>query len=228
MRSRNITILMTMVLLFLNLSFAYATEVLIQKGYWDFSESTVFTESVNYTRNDSSSVLFSLFDSTLGQLLSVEYSRVSGVANCRVYARNLSDQEGHLSTSHNVVGYYSRTPSSGESINFSAYGSGGSPVLAPFQDWTLVSRGGIDNEGSYTQYYTDQELNQFLGSGTFDLSPRIDIGFDISNITPGIENIFEANYAFEYVIRYIYEPIPEPATLILLAFGAVILKRKPQ
>ena len=163
----------------------------------------MFTEPIIYTHGTSTSVPFSLFDHNLGQLLSVEYARISGVSNSWVYARNLSGQEGQINSSgRSARGYYSRTPSVGETLMFS-YSGGGSPALSPFQDWTLIGGGGLDGEGSYTQYYSGQELDQFIGTGTFDLAPRTDIRLNIYDLSPGVEIKFDVNYAFSYAISYI-------------------------
>lgn len=177
-------------------------EVMTQEGAWDLSKTFSVTEPNTYSHIDNASVRFSLFDPALGQLLSVEYSRVSGVANSRLYARNLSQEEGSFKSHYNVVGYASRTPSSGEAIVFS--GSGGSGAPDPLEDWILVGGGGIDSEGSYTQYYSGSELDQFMGVGTFDLKPRIEASLVVSKISPNIEAEYQVNYAFAYEIRYVY------------------------
>ncbi len=198
-------------------------DMIIQLGSWDLSESFSITAPTTYSHSESDSVPFSLFDPSLGHLTSVEYKRISGVANTRVYAHNISQQEGYFDYHYNVVGYVSRTPLSGEILWFSSSGGfgGGSPFPDPLQDWTLVGGGGIDSEGSYTQYYSGSELDQFIGVGTFDLAPRIDVSFSVTNISPNIEAIFEANYAFAYEISYVYEPtvVPVPSAVILGSIG---------
>lgn len=223
MQKKSILVVVTILLVANGTSRA---DVTTQSGSWDLSESLSIMEPINYSRSEIDSVPFLLFDPALGQLTGVEYSRISGVANVRVYARNISQQEGYFDFRYNVVGYASRTPLSGETLWFSMSGGfgGGSPFPDPLQDWTLVGGGGIDSEGSFTQYYSGSELDQFIGVGTFDLAPRIDVSFRVSNISPNIEAIFEANYAYAYEISYVYEPaevIPAPGDILL---GSIDIK----
>jgi hypothetical protein len=204
--------------------------VITQTGSWNLSESTVITTPISYTNHKSDSTLFSQFDPSLGDLIGVEFLRISAECNSRLYARNLSQQLGNFNFNNfNVVGYAAGVglwyPSLDEKIFFSTYSSGWSVNLEPLQDWTLVAGGGIDEEGSNMQYYLGEELDLFIGHGTFDMSPKLDISFNVSNVSPDVEALFEINYAFSYSVSYIYEPIPEPATLLLLGLGSVIIRK---
>jgi len=206
--------------------------IITQTGSWNLSEEISITTPINYTNNKSDSTLFSQFDPAMGDLVGVEFLRISGVCNNHRYVRNLSQQLGNFSySSFSVVGSAAGVglwfPSLDEEIFYQAYSSGGSINLESMQEeWILIGGGGTDEEGSNMQYYSGQELDLFIGHGTFDMSPKLDISFNVSNVSPDIEALFEINYAFSYSVSYIYEPIPEPATLLLLSFGSFIFKMK--
>jgi len=207
------------VVMFLIANYAHAA-IITQTGSWNLSEGIVVTTPINYTNNKVDSILFSQFNPDLGDLIGVEFLRISGVCNSRLYIRNLSQQSGNFVFSQfNVVGYAAGVglwyPTLDESLFFSTYSSGGAISPEPLQGWLLVAGGGIDEEGSNMQYYSGQELDLFIGYGTFDMSPRIEISYIVSSISPGAEALFEINYAFSYAISYIYEPISEPTTLLV-------------
>ena len=206
-----------LVVMFIVASDAYAA-IITQTGSWDLSEDIVVTTPLNYAHNEMDSVLFSQFDPALGDLIGVEFLRVSGVSNSRLHARNLSQQLGNFNYSNfHVVGYAAGVglwyPTLDEKVFFGT-GSSGAISLEPLQGWTLVAGGGVDEEGSYMQYYSGEELDLFIGYDTLNMSPRIEVGFNVSNISPDIEALFEINYAYSYAISYVYEPVPEPAPLL--------------
>jgi hypothetical protein len=85
---------------------------------------------------------------------------------------------------------------------------------------------GSNSSGSAFAFVADTFLNNYIGSGTFNvvisISPYINYG-DLPDIEYSITNPVNTNGSIEVV----YTTIPEPATITLLTFGILaVLKRK--
>jgi hypothetical protein len=51
------------------------------------------------------------------------------------------------------------------------------------------------------------------------------MSFEITSISPDVKLLFEVDYTSTYEVDYIYEPIPEPATMMLIALGGLVLRK---
>jgi outer membrane autotransporter protein len=139
----------------------------------------------------------------LGELIKVTYTRLSGVDNVRVFASNISSVEGVTNNAGDITRYWSKTPLSGESI-LSSFGVSGTCTLAPYQTSKLVGGAGIDNEGAATETISGLGVSEFIGVGSFDLKPRMDVRYNLYSLSPGVEVTLQLNYAYSYVVTYTY------------------------
>lgn len=210
------------------------SRVMTQSVSWDIFKSWTITEPTDYLRwSGTASVPLSLFDPALGDLTCVEFYRISGMGGARSYSDDFSQfgvntyirVYGHVLPSQGDLCYH---PLGGYSI------SGGGPH-------------GVRDLDSSTSYYFDRQHDifkwdclyncgvnrghsQFVGTNTFDLAPRIDFNFKVWDYSPygypvlPYSVTFEALYASEYEINYVYEPaIPAPGALLLGTFGVAIV-----
>jgi hypothetical protein len=223
------------ILLFAGNSFA---AIITQHISWDFSES-INSSTDERIQFDAS---FYLFDSSLGKLTSVQFNRISAIDNAYVYVTNPTEDEGNINANFSTSGYVTSFEETGfRKILFSAF-SGVSSTIDPFQYDYLVAGAGLLNDAGGINFevsgnsftYFDVlgyvSLNNFIGTRSFDLSPVLDIDFQIHEISSNLQVSFEPKWTHSYDLIYHYEPLPtpEPSTMLMLGvgLGGLVLYRR--
>jgi hypothetical protein len=226
-------LLATAVIMLFAGSYVHGTTMTItQTGSWDVSQSKLVTSPMTYTNSVTGSAVFSQFNPALGTLSSVEVIYVDGVNDSRFYAENLSSQtESFTYNGFTTTGYAAAIGQGSPTFNEESYfGSGfycnGVMNVTPNTDTWQFPLGDSGEAGICTQEYSNQyDLSAFIGNGTFDMAPRSEMSFEITSMSPDVKLLFELEDTATYEIDYIYEPIPEPATMMLIALGGLVLRK---
>ncbi len=192
---------------------------IVQDFSIDLEYTHTGTETLRSTTTESATYM--LFDSTLGDLDSVEFTGMGLFGSNAVSVRNLSEQEASIYISPEVNLSWTVGPGLGERMLYGFDNSGSTKWPTPSSpQWQQSSGGSVTTSGG-DFLFSGNAVNHFLGSGWHDAAPTWD-----SNIfviaEPGTEFLIDMTVQASYRISYNYTPAAVPIPAALWFFGSAL------